>query len=114
MGPHLTTPSPQRTPVLYQAGSSRVGRTFAARHAEGTFIVANNPEGARRAIAETRRFAAEAGRDPLTCCSFRAFLSSSEAPRKRHSASHVRSTNMSASTGWQRISAAISGSTQAR
>jgi len=32
MGPHLTTPSPQRTPVLYQAGSSKIGRAFAARH----------------------------------------------------------------------------------
>ena len=64
MGPHLTTPSPQRTPVLYQAGSSKTGRTFAARHAEGTFIVANNPEGARKAIAETRSYAVEAGRHP--------------------------------------------------
>jgi alkanesulfonate monooxygenase SsuD/methylene tetrahydromethanopterin reductase-like flavin-dependent oxidoreductase (luciferase family) len=26
LGPHLTAPSPQRTPVLYQAGSSRAGR----------------------------------------------------------------------------------------
>lgn len=64
LGPHLTTPSPQRTPVLYQAGSSRAGRGFAARHAEGTFIMSPNPAGARKAIAETRRFAAEAGRDP--------------------------------------------------
>lgn len=63
MGPHLTIPSPQRTPVLYQAGSSKAGRTFAARHAEGTFIVANNPDGARKAIADTRRYASEAGRD---------------------------------------------------
>jgi len=64
MGPHLTTPSPQRTPVLYQAGSSKVGRAFAARHAEGTFILSPNEEGARRAIAETRSYAAAAGRDP--------------------------------------------------
>ncbi len=64
MGPHLTTPSPQRTPVLYQAGSSKAGRSFAARHAEGTFIQSPNPEGARRTIAETRSYAAAAGRDP--------------------------------------------------
>jgi long-chain alkane monooxygenase len=64
LGPHLTIPSPQRTPVLYQAGSSRAGRTFAARHAEGTFIASPNPAGARKAIAETRRLAREAGRDP--------------------------------------------------
>jgi FMN-dependent oxidoreductase (nitrilotriacetate monooxygenase family) len=64
MGPHLTTPSPQRTPVLYQAGSSKTGRAFAARHAEGTFILSPNLEGVRKAIAETRSYAAEAGRDP--------------------------------------------------
>ena len=64
MGPHLTTPSPQRTPVLYQAGSSKTGRSFAARHAEGTFILSPNVEGARGAIAETRSYAAAAGRDP--------------------------------------------------
>jgi alkanesulfonate monooxygenase SsuD/methylene tetrahydromethanopterin reductase-like flavin-dependent oxidoreductase (luciferase family) len=50
--------------VLYQAGSSKAGRAFAARHAEGTFIMAPNLAGARKAIAETRRLAREAGRDP--------------------------------------------------
>src|SRR5690348_1787066 len=29
---HLSEPSPQRTPVLYQAGASERGRAFAARH----------------------------------------------------------------------------------
>ncbi|MBR0659111.1 LLM class flavin-dependent oxidoreductase [Neoroseomonas oryzicola] len=36
--PHLVEPSPQRTPVLYQAGASDRGRAFAARHAECVFI----------------------------------------------------------------------------
>jgi long-chain alkane monooxygenase len=36
-GPHLSEPSPQRTPVLFQAGSSERGRDFAAKHAEGAF-----------------------------------------------------------------------------
>ena len=35
---HLCAPSPQRTPVLYQAGSSPAGRAFAARHAECVFV----------------------------------------------------------------------------
>lgn len=35
---HLSEPSPQRTPVLYQAGSSPSGRAFAARHAECVFV----------------------------------------------------------------------------
>ncbi len=36
--PHLVEPSPQRTPVLYQAGASDRGRAFAARHAECVFL----------------------------------------------------------------------------
>ncbi len=64
LGPHLSQPSRQRTPVLFQAGASRAGRAFAARNAEGTFIVAVNPEGARRQITETRALVAAAGRDP--------------------------------------------------
>lgn len=35
---HLSEPSPQRTPVLYQAGSSPAGRAFAGRHAECVFV----------------------------------------------------------------------------
>src|SRR5450755_1460002 len=46
-GPHLPSPSPQRTPVLYQAGSSNAGRTYAARNAEGVFLLAASPESAR-------------------------------------------------------------------
>ncbi|CAM5686316.1 monooxygenase [Streptomyces purpurascens] len=34
-GPHLSEPSPQRTPILFQAGSSERGREFAARNAPG-------------------------------------------------------------------------------
>ena len=37
-GMHLCAPSPQRTPVLYQAGSSAAGRAFGARHAECVFV----------------------------------------------------------------------------
>ena len=35
---HLSEPSPQRTPVLYQAGASARGREFAAAHAECVFV----------------------------------------------------------------------------
>ena len=37
-GIHLCEPSPQRTPVLYQAGTSPRGKAFAARHAECVFV----------------------------------------------------------------------------
>ncbi|MGM7666396.1 LLM class flavin-dependent oxidoreductase [Microbacterium sp. A93] len=63
-GPHLPPPSPQRTPLLYQAGSSASGRDFAARNAEAVFIIAANPEIARQQIEDTRRRAVEAGRAP--------------------------------------------------
>ncbi|WP_411844124.1 LLM class flavin-dependent oxidoreductase [Salinicoccus sp. HZC-1] len=36
-GVHLVEPSPQRTPVLFQAGASEKGRAFAAKHAEALF-----------------------------------------------------------------------------
>ena len=63
-GPHLVSPSPQRTPVLFQAGSSPVGREFAARNAEAVFIVAPTPEAAREQIEDTRRRAGVYGRRP--------------------------------------------------
>lgn len=53
-GPFLVTPSPQRTPLLFQAGSSPVGRDFAARHAEAQFIQSPSPQAARAQIEETR------------------------------------------------------------
>jgi FMN-dependent oxidoreductase (nitrilotriacetate monooxygenase family) len=49
-GPHLAEPSPQRTPVLFQAGSSPAGVEFAARYAEANFLAARSPAGARRHI----------------------------------------------------------------
>ena len=63
-GPHLVAPSPQRTPVLFQAGSSPAGRRFAARNAEAQFIISPNPTAAKGLIDDTRRLVAEAGRDP--------------------------------------------------
>jgi FMN-dependent oxidoreductase (nitrilotriacetate monooxygenase family) len=49
-GPHLVAPSPQRTPLLFQAGASPAGRDFAARHAEAQFIVSPSPEAAAQLI----------------------------------------------------------------
>jgi long-chain alkane monooxygenase len=61
-GPHLVTPSPQRTPLLFQAGSSPVGRDFCARHAEAQFIQSPSVEDARKQIAETRDLLEHHGR----------------------------------------------------
>ncbi len=50
--PHLVAPSPQRTPVLYQAGASPRGLAFAARHAECVFM--NGGPSAGAGIARLR------------------------------------------------------------
>jgi len=63
-GYHLCEPSPQRTPVLYQAGASGPGKTFAAAHAECVFVAAPTKPVLREYVADVRRQAALAGRDP--------------------------------------------------
>ncbi len=62
-GPHLAEPSPQRTPVLFQAGTSEWGRNFAARNAEAIFIVTRTPAAARETIDDIRDRAEALGRD---------------------------------------------------
>ena len=61
---HLSEPSPQRTPVLFQAGTSSRGSQFAAANAEVVFMAGLTPEAIRRDIATIRTLAAEIGRDP--------------------------------------------------
>jgi FMN-dependent oxidoreductase (nitrilotriacetate monooxygenase family) len=61
-GPHLVSPSPQRTPLLFQAGASEAGRTFAAKNAEAVFIVAPNVDAAARDTADIRARAVTHGR----------------------------------------------------
>ncbi|GAA4681573.1 NtaA/DmoA family FMN-dependent monooxygenase [Frondihabitans cladoniiphilus] len=63
-GPHIVEPSPQRTPVLFQAGNSPAGREFAVRNAEVTFLPSATPEAARRDIAVLDELARARGRDP--------------------------------------------------
>lgn len=64
-GPHLTQPSPQRTPVILQAGTSKAGKTFAAQHAEAIFVAGHSPSVVAKNVKEIRELAAsEFGRDP--------------------------------------------------
>ncbi len=63
-GIHLCEPSPQRTPVLYQAGASARGLTFAGTHAECVFIAAPTEVVQKKAVAGIRAAVAAAGRDP--------------------------------------------------
>ncbi|OAA52507.1 dibenzothiophene desulfurization enzyme A [Beauveria brongniartii RCEF 3172] len=64
-GPHIVHPSPQRTPLLLQAGASKSGKLFAAQHAEAIFTSAHAPEACKKNIAEIRQTAQDVfGRDP--------------------------------------------------
>ena len=54
----LWEPSPQRTPVLYQAGSSDRGRVFAAHHAECVFVNGSTRANVRRIVTDLRSRAA--------------------------------------------------------
>ena len=56
--PHLVEPSPQRTPVLYQAGASDRGRGFAARHAECVFVNGGPKPHVAKLVADLRARAA--------------------------------------------------------
>lgn len=61
-GPHLSEPSPQRTPVIFQAGSSETGRAFAARHAEAVFVGGKSIEDFATTIADIGQRAEALGR----------------------------------------------------
>ncbi|RYC10982.1 LLM class flavin-dependent oxidoreductase [Ciceribacter ferrooxidans] len=58
----LTEPSPQRTPVLYQAGASGAGKKFAAEHAECVFVAAQTKTILRNYVADVTARAVAAGR----------------------------------------------------
>lgn len=63
-GYHLSQPSPQRTPLLFQAGASNRGLAFAARHAECVFVSAQTREATRTLVDRIRQAAVDAGRRP--------------------------------------------------
>ena len=63
-GIHLSEPSPQRTPVLFQAGGSQRGRAFAANHAECLFLNGLPSRATAERVKEVREEARAAGRDP--------------------------------------------------
>ncbi len=63
-GIHLCEPSPQRTPVIFQAGSSTRGQAFAARHAECVFAVSASRKEMAGLVRRLRADAVAAGREP--------------------------------------------------
>lgn len=63
-GAQQTHPSPQRTPVLFQAGSSIAGNAFGAKHSEVIFTGQPTLEKMKAYSAAIRAQAKEYGRDP--------------------------------------------------
>ena len=61
---HVVEPSPQRVPVILQAGTSARGSDFAARHAEVVFVVGAGASGVRENVRRIRAQAAQYGRNP--------------------------------------------------
>jgi long-chain alkane monooxygenase len=59
---HLAEPSPQRTPVLYQAGASTRGRRFAATHAECVFLNGQGQAAVQALVGDIRAQAVQLGR----------------------------------------------------
>lgn len=63
-GPSQVHPSPQRTHLLFQAGTSKAGTSFAAKHAEAMFLNSGSPEDAAKSIKNAGAEAVSQGRDP--------------------------------------------------
>lgn len=72
-GIHLCEPSPQRTPVLYQAGASTRGKAFAGRHAECVFVSGPSQGVIKTYVDDIRAAAVREGRDPADILIFLMF-----------------------------------------
>lgn len=99
-GIHTNEPSAQRVPVLFQAGTSEDGRSFAARNAEGMFLHPHSVEAAAKVVQDMRRRLRAAGRDEddLAFLVFKTFIVGSteeEARRKSAEADEYLSSDAS-------------------
>ena len=109
-GCHLSEPSPQRTPVLYQAGGSPRGRQFATRHAECIFVGGLNTTRVGESVRATRELAHQAGRNPDDILFFlyaKVITADSEAAVQRKYEEYLGSVNydgaMALLCGWSGI-----------
>ena len=101
-GPHLCEPSPQRTPLLFQAGSSTRGRAFAAKHAECVFIVTSREslKGTASIIQDIRTQAVRRGRHPEDIRFFQGLspvVGGTEAEAKAKEAAYIEQSNLDGS-----------------
>jgi FMN-dependent oxidoreductase (nitrilotriacetate monooxygenase family) len=116
-GPHVSIPSPQRTPVVFQSGWSPRGRRFGARHAEVIFAGADSPESFASGLREIRSLTASEGRDPgdvlaLSSLSVITAPTDAEVQQKvdRLQANYIPEAQMAAFSSWSGVDLA-SGAT---
>ena len=69
-GPFLCEPSPQRSPVIFQAGASPRGLAFAGRHAEAVFVSGPSTAVVAGQVSRLRSAVSDAGRDPASVTVF--------------------------------------------
>jgi FMN-dependent oxidoreductase (nitrilotriacetate monooxygenase family) len=69
-GPFLCEPSPQRSPVIFQAGASPRGLAFAGQHAEAVFVSGPSTEVVGGQVSRLRGAVSDAGRDPASVTVF--------------------------------------------
>jgi FMN-dependent oxidoreductase (nitrilotriacetate monooxygenase family) len=85
-GYHVSEPSPQRTPVLFQAGASSRGKDFAAKHSESAFVAAPSKKLLASYVSDLRRRVELAGRhrnDVLTFAQFTLVLGETDAEAQK-------------------------------
>ena len=106
-GIHLCEPSPQRTPVLYQAGTSPRGKAFAARHAECVFVSGPSVAVVRKYVDGIRAALAAQGRpadDVLVYAQALVITGENEAAAKAKHEDYRRHIDLEASlallSGW--------------
>jgi FMN-dependent oxidoreductase (nitrilotriacetate monooxygenase family) len=66
-GPLNATPSPQRRPVIIQAGTSERGQAFAARHAEAIIVGRETVDEMKQFYEAFKARVRKCGRDPDAC-----------------------------------------------
>lgn len=94
-----THPSPQRTPVIFQAGASKAGIGFAAKHAEAIFVHGTSAAHVRKQVQAVREEANKHGRDGSKIKFFMAFLPTIGCTHEEAVAKHEQAKAYAHSTG---------------
>ncbi len=109
-GYYQAIPSPQRTPTLFQAGTSSAGTSFAAKYAECVFTQDRDVTRAARSVATLREKAAAAGRpaDSITIVNGASFVlaaTDAEAAALRDELNHTPTREAAAALflGWSGV-----------